>query len=141
MERTVRTHGLDRAPTPAIEIAFDKWNDFPGIRLHLEEETDLRCVVLARDDSRLERGEVAGDHAIARAEELRETLRDEAVELEVVAPSPQYQMSPSSVLQVGLLVHDVNEDFLGGPVARLLPCCDFDLYLRIGLQEVRRDLR
>lgn len=58
-----------------------------------------------------------------------------------LTPSPQYQMSPSSVLQVGLLVHDVNEDFLGGPVARLLPCCDFDLYLRIGLEEVRRDLR
>jgi hypothetical protein len=45
-----------------------------------------------------------------------------------------------SGLEVRQRVYDVNEDFLGGPIARLLPCCDFDLDLRIGLEEVRWDL-
>lgn len=49
-------------------------------------------------------------------------------------------VSPHFFLQVGHLVHDVNEDFLRGPVARLLPRCDFDLNLRIGLEEVRGNL-
>lgn len=36
-------------------------------------------------------------------------------------------------LRVGQLVDDVDEDFLGGAVTRLLPRCDFNLDLRIGL--------
>ena len=44
------------------------------------------------------------------------------------------------VLSVGLFVHDLNENFPGGPVARLLPRCDFDFDLRTGLQEICRDL-
>jgi hypothetical protein len=56
-----------------------------SIRLHLEEETDWRCAVLACEETRLQCGEVAGDHAIAKAEQPRELSRNEAVELGVAA--------------------------------------------------------
>src|SRR5262249_44438566 len=93
--------GYGEADTPGIEVAVDELEDLGRVRIDLQEEADARGVVLAGHDARLEQRDVAGYDAVAGGEKVRERLRNELVELGIVAERVARGEDRRHVLGVG----------------------------------------